>query len=213
MKTYQKNITVPRLVIEYDEDAENPRADDGNIGIFLTKESQYKSPDGATHPLYALMLETEESAKNTMHHIKLMEDAARKAFKESGPKDGNSHDEGLHIIEIHPVYRYEHGAVMYKRGKAAGFDYSNCGFFFITAESLSGGNYTAKKIAKAIDAELQIYNKWINGEIYAFRLYDEKSGEMIESCGGFYDIEDIREYLPAEWKKEKLEEYFERGVI
>lgn len=197
---------MPRLVIEYDGDAETPRAN-SNIGYFFTKESRYKSPDGNTHPLYQIMIETADEAKDTNHHIGLMQIKASEAFKASAPKDGNSHDEDLHVIEIHPIYRYEHSAVSYKRGTAAGFDYSNCGFYFITAQSISGGTYTAKMIAKAIDAELEEYTKWSNGEVYAFTLYDE-NGEVEESCGGFYDIEDIRENLPEDWKKEKLEDYF-----
>lgn len=209
MKTYTKSITIPRLVIDYDADAETPRAND-NIGLFFTKESRYKSPDGNIHPLYKIMVETEDEARDTAHHIELMEAAAAVAFKQSAPKNGNSHDEELHIIEIHPIYRYEHSAVSYKRGTAAGFDYSNCGFFFITAQSLSGGTYTAEDIAKAIDAELAEYTSWCNGEVYRFTLYDE-AGEVIESCGGFYDIEDIREHLPEDWKNERLEEYQAHG--
>lgn len=54
--------------------------------------------------------------------------------------------------------------------------------------------------------EIEIYNKWCNGEIYRYELYD-KNGEQIDSCGGFYDINDIKEYLPKEWKKENLTDY------
>ena len=205
MKTYMKQIRVPRLVIKYDEDAESPRMNE-NIGLFFTKESRHKSPDGNTHALHQIMVETEDEAEDTASHIELMKAAAHIAFQQSAPKDGNSHDENLHIIEIHPVYRYEHGGVAYRRGTAGGFDYSNCGFFFITAQSISGGTYTAEDIAKAIDAELAEYTSWANGEVYAFTLYDEK-GEVEESCGNFYDIEGIREYLPGEWKKEELSQY------
>jgi len=205
MKTYNKTIEEPRLVIRGDGDTESPRKD-SNIGLFFTKESKYQSPDGNTHPLYDIMVETGEEAQDLKDHIRLIEKRASVLFKESGPKDGNSHDEDLHIIEIHPVYRYEHGNVVYKRGVASGFDYSNCGFYFITAESISGETYTEDSIAKVIDAELDIYTKWCNGEVYQFTLYDENGVEE-DSCGGFYDIEDIRESLPEDWKDEKLEEY------
>ena len=91
MRTYRATITKPRLVIEYDEDAETPRAQD-NIGLFFTKESRYKSPDGNTHELYRIMLETEDEAKDTADHIKLMRERAHAAFTASEPKDGNSHN-------------------------------------------------------------------------------------------------------------------------
>jgi hypothetical protein len=37
-------------------------------------------------------------------------------------------------------------------------------------------------------------------------LYNEK-GDIEDSCGGFYDIEDIRESLPEEFKDEDLSKY------
>lgn len=205
MKTYITNIEKPRLVIQYDE-AESPRHDDGKTGFFFTKESRYQSPDGTSHELYRIMLETSEEAKDTAHHMELIKEQAHKEFKESAPRDGNSHNEELHIIEIHPVYRYEHGNVAYKRGTSAGFDYSNCGFYIVTASSISGRTETTESIAKAIDEELETYTSWANGEVYRFTLYDE-NGEVEDSCGGFYSIEDIREYLPEDWKDEKLEDY------
>lgn len=210
MKTYTKEIRVPRLVIEYDEGADSPRNDDGKTGLFFTNERNYKSPDGTSHPLYQVMMETADEARDTAHHIELMQKRARELFKESAPKDGNSHDEELHIIEIHPVYRYEHGNVAYRRGTAQGFDYSNSGFYIVTAQSISGRTVTAEDIAKSIDEELKEYTKWANGEVYRFTLYDEH-GEVEDSCGGFYDIEHIREHLPEDWKDEKLEEYQAKG--
>jgi len=207
MKTYSKIIQTPQLVIEYDNAIESPRKDDGNIGYFFTKEDRYKSPDGNIHPLYEIMLETADEAENTNYHIERMKKRASELFAKSSPKNGNSHNEDLHIIEIHPIYRYEHGDVIYKRGTFKGFDYSNCGFYFITAQSISGQTETSASIAKSIDNELSIYSQWANGEVFAFTLYDEK-GEIIESCGNFYDIEDIREYLPKGWEKEDLNEYF-----
>lgn len=197
---------MPRLVIEYDGDAESPRANDTHVGHFFTKESRYKSPDGNVHPLYQIMMETEDEAKDTAHHIELMRARAHEAFKESAPKGGNSHDEDLHVIEVHPIYRYEHSGVAYKRGTAQGFDYSNCGFYFVTAQSISGATWTAEKIAEAIDAELAEYTAWANGEVYRFTLYDNE-GEEVDSCGGFYALEDMRDALGEEWKDEDLSQY------
>jgi hypothetical protein len=205
MKTYTKRTDEPRLIIKHDEGAESPRHQD-TIGHFFTKESRYQSPDGTEHELYRIMVETGDEAKNQEHHIKLIEERAHTAFMESAPKGGNSHDEDLHIIEVHPVYRYEHSNVCYKRGSSSGFDYANCGFYIVTAQSISGETHTAESIAKVIDAELAIYTQWANGEVYRFTLYDA-DGEEVDSCGGFYDIEDIRESLPEDWKEEKLEQY------
>lgn len=206
MKTYTKTTEEPRLVIEHDDGADSPRKDDGKVGYFFTSEKRYNSPNGTDHMLYDIMMETSEEATSTEDHIRRMKERAHDAFKASGPKDGNSHDEDLHVIDIFPVYRYEHSAVAYRRGKGAGFDYSNCGFYIVTAKSISGQTMTEADILEAVDAELEEYTNWMNGEIYLFTLYDE-NGKVEDSCGGFYSLEDIREHLPTEWKDEKLEQY------
>ena len=61
---------------------------------------------------------------------------------------------------------------------------------------------------EVIKQELETYNQWCSGEIYQFILYD-KQGEFIDSCCGFYSIEEIRQYLPKEWDKVDLEEYLQ----
>jgi len=201
MKTYTKSIELPRLKICYDTDTGSPRDNGGNIGHFFTKNTRYNSPDGTTHALYEIMVDTAEGATSTENHMQLIKDRARRAFKESSLKD-----EDLHIIEIHPVVMVEHGSVVYRRGAERGFDCSNNGFYIVTAQTISGETFTAGRIAKCIDAELETYTQWVNGEVYAFTLYDE-NGEVQESCGNMYSIEDIREYLPKEWKGERLEDY------
>jgi len=197
MKTFQevKTLNRPRLVIEYDTDSQSPREND-NIGFFLTDERNYNSPDGKDNRLYDLMNETADEAENTADHIERIKGAAK--------------EEGMKIVAIYPVYRYEHGGVAYRRGSAKGFDYSNCGFYIITDETLKNtiGKNDKKLIENGIDAELKEYTQWANGEVYRFTLYDE-GGEEIDACGGFYDIEDIRENLPEEWKDENLDEYLE----
>jgi len=200
MKTYQKTTvtTEPRLVIRYDEDIESPR-EWGPIGYFFTKSSRYNSPDGKDHELYRIMLEAEEEATDTASHIEAIKRLAKKEYKETK-------DEDLNIVAIYPTYMYEHSNVVYRRGTAKGFDYSNNGFYIVTKKSLNGEKHTTKKLEAIIDGELETYTKWANGEVYGFFLYDQ-DGEEIDACGGFYDIDDIKEHLPEEWANENLSSY------
>jgi len=191
MKTYKEVVEKPRLVIKYDTDAESPRHED-NIGFFFTNEKRYNSPDGIDHVLYNIMMETQFCAGDTETHIKRIKKEAQEA--------------GIHITDIYPVYRHEHGNVLYLRGKAKGFDDSNCGFYIVTTETIEGETYTQESIEKAIDAELKTYTQWMNGDVYGFILHDE-DGEHQDSCWGFYSLEDIREHLPEEWKDEDLSDY------
>ena len=193
MKTYTKTIEGLRLVIRHDEDAESPREWE-NLGHFITCESRYNSPDD-NEDLKSLIQNLGDEAESVKDHVK--------KIKEEMPHNGYGK-----VLYIYPVYKYEHGGVAYHRGTAHGFDYSNCGFYIVTDKTIPGYLKEAQSdaIEYVIDSELETYTKWVNGEVYEFTLYDE-DGNVENSCGGFYDVEDIREYLPDEWKDEDLTQY------
>jgi hypothetical protein len=190
MKTYTKTTIMeqPRLIIEYDNDADSPRTWH-NLGYFVTSDGNYKSPDGTESDAYRAMMDTEDDATDIESHMTLI--------KEQLPN----------AIYITPVYRYEHGNVSYKRGTANGFDYSNCGFYIVMKDNDDGlTEKDTTKIEAIIDGELENYTNYVNGDVYQYTLYDEH-GEIEESCSGFYDIEHIKQELPTEWKDEDLTEY------
>ena len=189
MKTYKKETieVKPRLEIIYDEWADSPR-EWSNLGYFITQDERYRSPD-ENEELQSIIKRTGNEAESQEEHMDLI----KADFSEK-------------IIAIYPVVKYEHGGVSYSLGPKHGFDHSNNGFYIITEESKKELGAKKKDFEKIIIGELERYTQWANGEIYSFILYD-KNGEIEESCGGIYDIEDIRNYLPKEWKKEDLNEY------
>lgn len=192
MKTYQAVCEKPLLEIFYD-DVNNPREEQDNLGYFYTLEGKYISPDGKDTDIYRIMIETGQNASNEQNHILEM---TRRINAETDEK----------VEAVYPVYRYEHGNVLYRRGSVTGFDYSNCGFYIITDKTHSNYGKHAKPIEALIDGELEEYTAWANGEVYGFRLYGQ-DGNEIDACGGFYDLESIKEYLPKEWKNENLNDY------
>lgn len=206
MKTYTKieKRVYPRLIIKHDQDAENPRIFQDCIGHFFTNERNYKSPDGNDHELYSIMMDTADDAESSRHHIKLMRATAQKLFTKTK-------DESVHVIDIYPVYRYEHSCVAYKRGTAHGFDYSNCGFYFVTAASIEGETLNSEQIEKLVDLELQDYTAWVNGEVYEY-LVKDKNGEDVDGWrGGYLSLEDIAMDLAEQgindFAGEDLEDY------
>lgn len=199
MKTYTKQVELPRLVISHDDWSPSPRKMSDGIGVFVTQNGKYESPDGTDNMLYQIMMETEVDANNTEHHIELMKEKIEQAYQE------DKKDE-LCVTDIYPITRYEHSGIAYKRGVYHGFDYTPCGFYFVTVAGLNGEKHTQQEIEEIIDSELSQYTSWCNGEIYEYTLYDE-NGEEIENCGGFYSIDEIKEVLPEEWKDEDLNEY------
>lgn len=192
-KPYKTTIEKPRLVISHDHAPESPRTWEEPLGFFFTKERNHQSPDGTDNVLYQCMIEAEDTATDTASH---MEEIKRIALNDTMQT----------IVYITPVYKYEHGGVVYRRGTAQGFDYSNCGFYIVTAKSAQELGTPPELYDKVIDQELDLYTKWANGEVYGYTLYDEK-GELKESLWGFYDIDDIKENLPSEWKNENMSDY------
>jgi len=193
MKTFTKTTITEanRLVIEYDQDCDSPR-EWSNLGFFITQDRNYNSPDN--HPDFMeIIKETADNATDCQNHMKRIK-------KEIEARLGDK------VLAIYPMVKYEHSGVSYSRGEKHGFDYSNNGFYIITQKTAEELGTDKKDFEKVIDQEINIYNKWINGEVYRFTLYNE-AGEFEDSCCGFYDIEDIRDSLPSEWKNEDLTQY------
>lgn len=193
--TYTKTTITeePRLTIRHDEFSISPRKW-SNLGYFLTKDRNYYSPDAVLAPkIQAIMEETGEEAENQKDHIAAM---TRRINKETDEK----------VKAIYPIVKYEHGGVSYSLGTIHGFDYSNNGFYIITDKSQKELGTDAEDFKTVIKGELEAYNQYANGEVYAFVLYDE-NGNVVDSCGGFYSLEDIKEELPEEWRGENMADY------
>lgn len=190
MKTYKEEIEKNRLVIEYDQSAESPR-EWSNLGYFITVDRNFTCPD-KNETMLSIVKETGDEATSQEDHIKRI----KKAVNDLGEK----------CLAVFPVVKYEHGNVVYRLGSRKGFDYSNNGFYIVTKKSAEELGTPKESFEKVISQEIEIYTQWANGEVYGFTLYDEK-GEQEDSCWGFYDIEDIRAYLPDEWKNEDLNDY------
>lgn len=192
MKTFKKTIEEPRLKVFYDGDYENPRNENDNLGYFITCEKRRESPDG-NEDIKSLIQNLASESNSTDEHIEKIKAEFPSNFSEE-------------VIAIYPVNRFEHGNVVYSRGKASGFDYSNCGFYIITNKTLERYGRHAKPDEALIDGELEEYTAWVNGEIYGFTLYDEQ-GEVVDGCTGFYDLEAIQMELPKEWAGEDMRDY------
>lgn len=193
IKTYKAVVEKPRLVIEYDTDAESPRSWD-NLGYFITVDSRYNSPDDGNGKIYYAVKYKADEAQNQADHIKRIK---QRILEDTGEK----------VLAIYPVVKYEHGGVSFSLGEKHGFDNSNNGFYIVTDRKVKNFLDIKKKdFVKVIKQELKEYTQWANGEVYGFTLYG-KDGEVEDSCWGFYSLDDIKENLPKEWQNEDLSEY------
>ena len=191
VKTYKKVTEEPVLKIYHDDDAQSPRTW-SNLGYFITVDSKYESPD-KNPELKSIVQEASEDANNVDEHMENIKTMVKEQM-------------GEEVLAIYPVVKYEHGGVSYSLGQQHGFDYSNNGFYIVTDESQKEIGVSPERFEDVIEGELEDYNKWVNGELYRFELYDE-NGNIKDSIGGFYTIEDMKNDLPEEFKNEDIEEY------
>jgi hypothetical protein len=201
MKTFKKTTITQekRLIIEYDELPESPRLFFSNLGYFLTKDNKYNSPDGEYRPeLQKIMEIAGEEASSQEKYILMMKIAIEDETEEK-------------VIKIYPITKYEHSAISYKLGNLSGFDYSNNGFYIITDKSQENLGIEKEDFEKIIKEELEFYNSYINGEVYSFKLFDEK-GNVVDSGSSMYSLDDIKQQLIDEhkgdgWDDEDMNDY------
>ena len=188
MKTYKKMIEKPKLVIGYDDSAENPRNWD-NLSILIIRNGL---GDTDIH-LNKELERTQYESNNAEEHKELMTKVIEEHY-------------GSKVLYSDFVSKYEHSGVRYFLGKSSGWDYSNVGFVFVIQDFLEMHNDSEEKIEDIVKAEIELFSKWANGNVYQFILYNNEGGVQ-DSLGGLYDLEEIREHLPDEWQEEDLQQY------
>lgn len=105
-----------------------------------------------------------------------------------------------------PLYMMDHSGLTIKTTPFGGmygyFDSGQIGWIMVTAEKgreyFQTKRFTKKYREKAIKVlldEIETYNSYINGEVYCYETYDRVTGNHIDSCCGFYSIEDVFSYI------------------
>jgi len=113
--------------------------------------------------------------------------------------------EEVGVVLIFSLYLYDHSSLTIKIGNFYGmlpeghaeFDSGQVGYIYVTRQDIlkaypSWKHLTAGRlyqVTKVLEAEVDIYNKYLNGEVYLMTITN-LSGDHIEDCGGFYDIDD-----------------------
>lgn len=154
-----------------DESPENPR-DWYNLGSMVCFHKRYSLGDKHTY--------------NSAHYDNWQE-----------LHDAIIEDEGPCIIL--PLYLFDHSGISittdaesFRMWDSAAWDWGQIGFIYVSYRTL-GQEYGWKRITKKrretvanrLKAEVQIYNYYLEGEVYGYKLTD-KAGELVDSCFGFY---------------------------
>lgn len=146
-------------------------------------------------------------------------------------EDGKEVDKIWKWIEnnmvVFKLWIYDHSGITISHSSVdsanGGWDNSNVGFHYITRERAiqEWGNKKFTKGVKekaiaCLEAELKVYDDYVCGDVYGYRIIDSE-GEEVDSCWGYYGydheksglLEDARGSINAEIKY-KLKNHLEK---
>jgi hypothetical protein len=110
-------------------------------------------------------------------------------------------------VVILPLFLYDHSGISmrtYSHGQHAGWDGGYVGFIYATKADILK-EFNVKRITKAIKtkvekiltSEVETYSQYLEGDVYFFNIADA-DGEIVESCGGFYGMEAVKEEVNSQ---------------
>lgn len=183
-----------KLVIVRDEFAGSPRHEFENLGTIVYKHSKYVLGDVCIDD-----------------PIDWLED--KLGLKRLGEYSNERLDDLLELFYRKYVglnlYLYDHsGITISTEPFSCPWDSSMVGFIYVDKEKIRkefGVKNVTQKLMKTVKEilkhEIEIYDLYLRGEIYGFKLYD-KDDNLVDSCYGFYGTNwgenGMKDYVPKE---------------
>ena len=156
-----------KLTIRRDDDPVSPREWD-NVGTIVSAHRRYNLADSGAPSI-------------DRHDFDSWEDVDRYLRDECG------------AVAVLPVYLYDHGAwAISAEPFSCPWDSGRVGAIYATADSVEeilGASATDDDVRRVLRDEISTYDQYIRGDIWCF-VVEDRWGNVIESCGGFYGEED-----------------------
>lgn len=123
---------------------------------------------------------------------------------------------------ILPLYLFDHSGLTISTSNASfrtcdpsGWDWGQVGFIYVPYANIRQtfgvqriSRHLRARVEDMLCAEVQVYNQYLQGEVYGFTLTDRHTGETIDSCWGFYggdpQTNGMADHLPPEHRDEIL---------
>ena len=126
---------------------------------------------------------------------------------------------GFKNVVAVPVYLYEHsGIVLDTKPFSCPFDSGQLGYIYYPKDVIrkvyGWERLSQKRIAeleKYLKGEVEEWSQYVSGEVYWFRVEDEE-GEVLDSCGGIYDIEDYLDEVKSYFPEDQFEKIKEKAL-
>jgi hypothetical protein len=198
--------------IVQDPDPQDPREDD-NLGTMVCWHRRATLGDGGLY------------TRKGMEQFKFAEPQDYYRWKELTSEDGDPV-----AVEL-PLSLYEHGGMTMWAGRPGeGPPGTNCqwdsgqvGYIFVTRKkALADMGWKLltmtrlQKLTEILTSEVKTYDQFLQGDIYGY-VVEDVEGESLDSCWGFYGMEEVRsegkgaaECILAEREKARKDEQEER---
>lgn len=128
------------------------------------------------------------------------------------------------VVVCLPIYLYDHSGITISTGNEYPFndrwDAGKVGFIYATREDVKKefdrkkiNPFIKKHVTEILQSEIETYDQYLRGEIYGFNLskvskcdHGDEHLDNIDSCWGYYSIEDILDQLDEKWKSGEWKE-------
>lgn len=109
-------------------------------------------------------------------------------------------EQGEEVLALSPLYLMDHsGLSLSVKPFGCPWDSGQVGWVVITksrAAELGFVDHVEADWIRILQAEIKEYDQYLRGEVYGFQVLG-LDGDELESCWGFYDLEDCREQAKA----------------
>lgn len=201
------------IKIEYDEDAQNPREWFEPAGTMVCWHSRYNLGDMESNGLKGKEHRSYPISKNYNQPIDLLyelagvdrEEYQEQQYEEVGEYNDMSRADLFKIIKekgtiIKPLYLYDHSGITISTGRFfCPWDSGQVGYIYMTKDTMEKEGWNKEQATKYLESEVTVYDNYLTGEVYGFRIEDA-DGEEIESCWGYYG-DDGKEDMIQECKQ------------
>lgn len=169
----EKIIGNYRIEIYQDENPESPREWE-NIGIMMCFHRGYNLGDAHSY---------------RYDHYSSWKEMQRDIYKNED------------VAVMYPLYLYDHSGLSISTTPFhCSWDSGQVGWIFATKQRLRK-EYNCKRItskiigkaSKYLEQEVKTYDMYLRGDIYGYKIFNIAEEEEIDSCWGFYGIDDTFE--------------------
>lgn len=182
------------IEIDYDPEPMNPRTEWDSAGTMVCWHSRYYLGDMEKYGKSSRPI-----SENYQEPIDLLYELAgidrseyqEEQYEKTGVYDDMDKADLYAKIEergtiIKGLFLYDHSGITISTGRfSCPWDSGQVGWIYITKETIEKEGWTPEQADKYLEGEVEIYDNYLTGEIYGFRIKDAEDN-VIESCWGYY---------------------------